>query len=264
MAENRFSQRHERFLPRENNFKFVTECFFVTQRALHVGLLPAVESFTTTASELGKQIQAKIGEERLLKDLNAVSVDSHSLLSGQLISLLLPSYLIFPSFHPPSSLLLLLIHPPPFSSSLPPPSHLASPSHPPSSLSFTLLPSPPPFSLLPPPSHPPSSLSSPSSFLPPSHPPSSLSSTLLHSPPSHLPSSSLILLPPSHPPSSFLPLIYPPPSHPPSSVSPPQLYILAWTCCILDPQFVQYCSEFYITQAVWLLRQLETCAEVCI
>ena len=48
-----------------------------------------------------------------------------------------------------------------------------------------------------------------------------------------------------------------------SSPSSPQLYILAWTCCILDPQFVQYCSEFYITQAVWLLRQLESCAEVC-
>ena len=137
VAENRFSQRHQRFLPRENNFKFVTECFFVTQRALHVGLFPAVESFTTTASELGKQIQAKIGEERLLKDLNAVSVDSHSLLSGQL-SLLLPSYLIFPSFHPPSSLLLLLIHPPPSHS----PSLLPSPLpfHLPSSLSSTLLP----------------------------------------------------------------------------------------------------------------------------
>ena len=84
MAENRFSQRHERFLPRENSFKFVTECFFVTQRALHVGLLPAVETFTTTASELGKQIQAKIGEEKLLKDLNAVSEDScHGFVPGQ-------------------------------------------------------------------------------------------------------------------------------------------------------------------------------------
>ena len=128
VAENRSSQRHERFLPRENNFKFVTECFFVTQRALHVGLLPAVESFTTTASELGKQIQAKIGEERLLKDLNAVSVDSHSLVLGQ-FSLLLSSYLLFPSFHPPSSLL--LSPPSSLSSTLlplihPPPSHLPS------------------------------------------------------------------------------------------------------------------------------------------
>ena len=102
VAENRFSQRHERFLPRENSFKFVTECFFVTQRALHVGLLPAVETFTTTASELGKQIQAKIGEEKLLKDLNAVSEDSHGLVSGQNparpFSLLLPSYFPFLPF----------------------------------------------------------------------------------------------------------------------------------------------------------------------
>ena len=103
VAENRFSQRHERFLPRENSFKFVTECFFVTQRALHVGLLPAVETFTTTASELGKQIQAKIGEEKLLKDLNAVSEDSHGLVPGQnpghsASRLLSPSYLPFLPF----------------------------------------------------------------------------------------------------------------------------------------------------------------------
>ena len=181
VAENRSSQRHERFLPRENNFKFVTECFFVTQRALHVGLLPAVESFTTTASELGKQIQAKIGEERLLKDLNAVSVDSHSLVLGQ-FSLLLSSYLLFPSFHLP----------PPFSSLLPPP------SHPSSSLSSSLLPLilPPPFSsLLPPPSHPPSSLSS--TLLP-----------LIHPPPSH-PPSSLLLSPPSSLSSTLLPHTFP-------------------------------------------------------
>lgn len=94
VAENRFSQRHERFLPRENSFKFVTECFFVTQRALHVGLLPAVETFTTTASELGKQIQAKIGEEKLLKDLNAVSEDSHGLIPGQNPGLSASSHLL--------------------------------------------------------------------------------------------------------------------------------------------------------------------------
>lgn len=165
VAENRFSQRHERFLPRENSFKFVTECFFVTQRALHVGLLPAVETFTTTASELGKQIQAKIGEEKLLKDLNAVSEDSHGLVSGQN------------------------------------PGHSAS-----SCLLISL-------------------------------------SSLFHTSVFHL--------------SLFKSLLHL------TSSSSPQLYILAWTCCILDPQFVQYCSEFYITQAVWLLRQLESCAEVC-
>ena len=115
VAENRFSQRHERFLPRENSFKFVTECFFVTQRALHVGLLPAVETFTTTASELGKQIQAKIGEEKLLKDLNAVSEDSHGLVSGQNparpFSLLLPSYFPFLPFSHFSSVLHLSLFP---------------------------------------------------------------------------------------------------------------------------------------------------------
>ena len=77
-AENRLSQQYQRFLPREGNFKFVTECFFITQRALHVGLLPAVETFSKTASDLGKQIQAKIGTEKLLKDLNAVSESAHS------------------------------------------------------------------------------------------------------------------------------------------------------------------------------------------
>lgn len=81
VAENRLSQQHERFLPRESNFKFVTECFFITQRALHVGLLPAVETFSNTASDLGKQIQAKVGAEKLLKDLNAVSEGNLSLFS---------------------------------------------------------------------------------------------------------------------------------------------------------------------------------------
>ena len=33
--------------------------------------------------------------------------------------------------------------------------------------------------------------------------------------------------------------------------------MLAGTCCLLDPLLVQYCSEFYITQAVWLTKLLE-------
>ena len=33
-----------------SSFKFVTECFFITQRALHVGLLPAVNTHTHVAS----------------------------------------------------------------------------------------------------------------------------------------------------------------------------------------------------------------------
>ena len=41
-----------------------------------------------------------------------------------------------------------------------------------------------------------------------------------------------------------------------------QLYQLSWTCCLLDPQFVQYCCEFYVTQAVWITRLLESCKQV--
>ena len=58
-----------------SSFKFVTECFFITQRALHVGLLPAVNTHTHVASELHKQTQAKIPgrNEEMLKQLSAVS-----------------------------------------------------------------------------------------------------------------------------------------------------------------------------------------------
>ena len=41
-----------------------------------------------------------------------------------------------------------------------------------------------------------------------------------------------------------------------------QLYMLSGTCCLLDPQFVQYCCEFYVTQAVWITRQLDSCKQV--
>ena len=30
-------------------------------------------------------------------------------------------------------------------------------------------------------------------------------------------------------------------------------------CSLLDPQLVQYCSEFYITSAVWLTMLMESC-----
>lgn len=36
-----------------------------------------------------------------------------------------------------------------------------------------------------------------------------------------------------------------------------QLYMLVWDCCLMDRQFVRSCSEFYITQAVWLMMQLK-------
>ena len=39
------SLSYERFLCLGGNFKFVAECFFITLRALHVGILPATETF---------------------------------------------------------------------------------------------------------------------------------------------------------------------------------------------------------------------------
>ena len=46
--------------------------------------------------------------------------------------------------------------------------------------------------------------------------------------------------------------------------SPPclQLYQLCGGCCLLDPQFVQFCCEFYVTQSVWITRQLDSCRQV--
>ena len=50
------------------------ECFYVAQRALHVGLIPALNSFTTILSDLSKEIAAEVPDrnEKLLKELNAV------------------------------------------------------------------------------------------------------------------------------------------------------------------------------------------------
>ena len=81
-SESRLQQGFERFLatPPQNrgqatSFKFVTECFFITQRALHVGLLPAVNTFINLSSELGKSKDAKIAgrNEDMLKLLSMVS-----------------------------------------------------------------------------------------------------------------------------------------------------------------------------------------------
>ena len=41
-----------------------------------------------------------------------------------------------------------------------------------------------------------------------------------------------------------------------------QLYLISGSCCLLDRQLVQYCSEFYITHAVWLTMLLESCQKV--
>lgn len=87
-SESRLSQGQERFMatppqqtppPRGGTsptpFKFVTECFFITQRALHVGLIPAVNTFTNLSSELHKQQQGGVAgrNEDMLKLLSAVS-----------------------------------------------------------------------------------------------------------------------------------------------------------------------------------------------
>lgn len=80
VAIDRTSEGHTRFLgptmPTAQQFKFVTECFFITQRALHVGLLPAVNTFTKMTSDLGRQLKAE-GEESskgmVLKKLYVVS-----------------------------------------------------------------------------------------------------------------------------------------------------------------------------------------------
>jgi hypothetical protein len=84
-SDSRLSQGHERFLatpPQPSRggtsptpFKFVTECFFITQRALHVGLIPAVNTFTNLSSELHKQQQGGVSgrNEDMIKLLSAVS-----------------------------------------------------------------------------------------------------------------------------------------------------------------------------------------------
>lgn len=111
VGDENLAKGFERFLPAKSSFKFVTECFFITQRALHVGVLPAIKTFGETMSDLSKQITTGVGgNETLLRELHS-------------------------------------------------------------------------------------------------------------------------------------------------------LYLLAWSCSLSDPQFVQYCSEFYITQSVWMARLMDSCKE---
>lgn len=70
----------ERFFPQNTPFKFVCECFFITQRALHIGVIPAINTFTKILSDLGKELGAETSRnEKLLKELNAVSSPKTSL-----------------------------------------------------------------------------------------------------------------------------------------------------------------------------------------
>ena len=83
-AEERLARGSGRFFPQGTSFKFVCECFFITQRALHIGVIPAVNTFTKILSDLNKQIGAQIGaelggNEKLLKELNAVSPGADSM-----------------------------------------------------------------------------------------------------------------------------------------------------------------------------------------
>jgi len=53
----------------------VTEIFFITQRALHVGLLPAVKAYSSVVSDLAKEVQAGNPDEKI-KVLFSVSKGS--------------------------------------------------------------------------------------------------------------------------------------------------------------------------------------------
>ena len=49
------SKSHDRFLCEGGGYKFVTECFFITLRALHIGLLVAAETFLKTLRQVDKE-----------------------------------------------------------------------------------------------------------------------------------------------------------------------------------------------------------------
>ena len=63
----------------------MTEIFFITQRALHVGLIPAVNGFTTMASNLSKEIQDRDADERL-KRLSMVRVGGREFVVGRMVA----------------------------------------------------------------------------------------------------------------------------------------------------------------------------------
>jgi ubiquitin-protein ligase len=71
------------------NYKFVTECFFLTWRALHIGLLTAAETFLNTLSDLNKEIDRKGGEDKVLTELRGLYYfsGSCSLLDPQFVQM---------------------------------------------------------------------------------------------------------------------------------------------------------------------------------
>ena len=74
-ARNRTSEGNVRFRgqpcpggsgpPAITRFKFVTEIFFITQRALHVGLIPAMNAYSSMVSDLAKELQGGNTDERI-------------------------------------------------------------------------------------------------------------------------------------------------------------------------------------------------------
>ncbi len=51
--------------PAISQFKFVTEIFFLAQRALHVGVIPAMNAYSTIVSDLAKEVQSGNADERI-------------------------------------------------------------------------------------------------------------------------------------------------------------------------------------------------------
>jgi len=43
----------------------VTEIFFLTQRALHVGVVPAMNAYSSIVSDLAKEVQSGNADERI-------------------------------------------------------------------------------------------------------------------------------------------------------------------------------------------------------
>ena len=90
-ARNRTSEGNVRFrglpcpgddgLPAVSRFKFVTEIFFIMQRALHVGLLPAVQAYSSMVSDLAGEVQSDNPDEKI-QVLFSVSIGRRRRRSG--------------------------------------------------------------------------------------------------------------------------------------------------------------------------------------
>ena len=59
------SKSHDRFLCEGGGYKFVTECFFITLRALHIGLLVAAETFLKTLRQVHSELSNGVSDRFL-------------------------------------------------------------------------------------------------------------------------------------------------------------------------------------------------------